>query len=63
MGNFVECFSKIKQYYMYLCFLVHGSCPVMDCLNKLRFTRQSRLEPMVELEDDVVFVQVFPNVV
>ena len=35
----------------------------MDCLNELRFTRQSRLESVLEVENDVVLVQVFPHVV
>ncbi|KAI0227231.1 Carbonic anhydrase 1 [Lamellibrachia satsuma] len=36
--------------------------PVVDSLNELRFTRQSRLESVLEVENDVMLVQVFPHV-
>ena len=42
--------------------LVHSSHPVVDCLNELRFTRQSRLESVLEVENDVMLVQVFPHI-
>ena len=35
----------------------------MDCLNELRFTRQSRLESVLEVENDVMLVQVFPHLI
>ena len=42
--------------------VVHNSHPVVDCLNELRFTRQSRLESVLEVENDVMLVPVFPHV-
>ena len=62
MRHFVEGFSKVKQDCVNLGLVVHSSHPVVDCLNELRFTRQSRLESVLEVENDVVPVQVFPHV-
>ena len=53
---------KIKQDCVNLGPVVHSSHPVVDCLNELRFTRQSRLESVLEVENDVMLVQVFPHV-
>ena len=62
MRDFVEGFGKVKQDCINLGLVVHCSHPVVDCLNELRFTRQSRLESMLEVENDVMFVQVFPHI-
>ena len=62
MRHFVEGFGKVKQDCVNLGLVVHSSHPVVDCLNELRFTRQSRLESMLEVENDVMLVQVFPHV-
>ena len=40
----------------------HSSHPVVDCLNELTFTRQSRLESVLEVENDVMLVQVFRHI-
>ena len=61
MRDFVEGFGKVKQDCINLSLVVHSSHPV-DCLNELRFTRQSRLESVLEVENDVMLVQVFPHV-
>ena len=62
MRHFVERFGKVKQNCVNLGLVVHSSHPVMDCVNELRFTRQSRLESVLEVENDVVLVQVFPHI-
>ena len=59
MRNFVEGLGKVKQNCVNLGHVVHSSHPVVDCLNELRFTRQSRLESELEVENDVMLVQVF----
>ena len=59
MRHFVEGFGKVKQDCVNLGLVVH---PVVDCLNESRFTRQSRLESVLEVENDVMLVQVFPHV-
>ena len=41
---------------------VHGGSPVVNCLNKLRFTRKSRSESMLVRENNVVGAEVFPHV-
>ena len=41
---------------------VHGGSPVVNCLNKLRFTRKSRSESMLVRENTVVGAEVFPHV-
>ena len=61
MRHFVEGFGKIKQDYVNLGLVVHSSHPVVDCLNELRFTRESPLESVLEEENDVMLVQVFPH--
>ena len=61
MRHFVKGFGKVKQACVNLG-LVHSSHPVMDCLSVLRFTRQSRLESVLEVENDVMLVQVFPHI-
>ena len=60
MRHFVEDFSKVKQDCVNLGLVVHSSHPVVDCLNELRFTRQSRLESVLEV--DVMLVQVLPHI-
>ena len=62
MRHFVEGFGKVKQDCVNLGLVVHISHPVVDCLNELRFTRQSRLESVLEVENDVMLVQVFPHI-
>ena len=54
-----EGFGKVKQDCVNLGLVVHSSHPVVDCLNELRFTRQSRV---LEVENDVMLVQVFPHI-
>ena len=62
MRNFVEGLGKVKQDCVNLGIVVHSSHPVVDCLNELGFTRQSRLEFMLEVENDVMLVQVLPHI-
>ena len=62
MRHFVEGFGKVKQDCIHLGVFVHSSHPVVDCLNELRFTRQSRLESVLEVENDVMLVQVFQHI-
>ena len=50
----MEGFGKVKQNCINLCLVVHSSHPVVDCLNELRFTRQSQLESVLEVENDVI---------
>ena len=57
-----KAFSKVNQDCVNLGFVVHSSHPIVDCLNELGFTRQSRLESLLEVENDVMLVQVFPHV-
>ena len=47
-------FGKVKQDCVKLGLVVHSSHPVMDCLNELRFTIQSRLESVLEVENYVM---------
>ena len=61
MRHFVEGFGKVKQDCVDLGLVVHRSHPVVDCLNELRFTRGSPLESVLEEENDVMLVQVFPH--
>ena len=42
--------------------VVYSSHPVMDCLNDVRFTRQSLLESMLEVKNDIVFVQMLQHI-
>ena len=62
MKDFVEGFSKVKQDCANLGLAVHSSRPVVDYLNELGFTRQSRLESVLEVENDVMLVQVLPHI-
>ena len=62
MRQFVEGFGKVKQDCVNLGLVVNSSHPVEHCLNELRFTRQSRLESVLEVENDVMLVQVFPHI-
>ena len=58
MKDFVEGFSKVKQGCANLGLAVHS----VDYLNELGFTRQSRLESVLEVENDVMLVQVLPHI-
>ena len=61
MRHFVEGFGKVKQDCVnWVLLIVHSSHPVVDCLNELRFTRQSRLESVLEMENDaMLFLYLF----
>ena len=62
MRTFVEGFGKVKQDCVNLVLVVYSSHPVVGCLNELRFSRQSRLESVLEVDNYVMFVQVFPHI-
>ena len=59
MRHFVEGFGKVKQDCVNLGLVVHSSHPVVDYLNELRFTRQSRLESVLEACDQPPSVNSF----
>ena len=62
MRHFVEGFGKVKQDCVNLGLVVHSSHPAVDCLNELRFTRQCRLESVLEVDNDVMLEQVRPHI-
>ena len=62
MRDVVEGLCKVNQDCVNLGLVVHSSHPVMDCLNELGFTKQSRLECVLEVESDVMLVQVLPHI-